>query len=147
MLPMVGKPLALVSERMTVVGHDRWRWPGRLRAGLMLLCGLIAASYPFFGVTCYCVCVMYPNMLQGGLANVDDERPIARLKTLAWRYLVVAMLVPMLGVVALVAMDLDARLALGILSTGALIGSGFVFRIYQRLQGDLDSLGEALKPR
>lgn len=109
-------------------------------AGSLLLCGLIAAAYPFFGVTFFSVHVLYPALLRPGLARANDEPPLTQVRMLAWRYLAVAMSVPMLGVAALVAMDQDARLALGVLSTGAFLGSLMMFWLFRRLQSDLDAL-------
>ena len=64
----------------------------------LILCGLIAAAYPFFLITEFCLRVTYPCLLTGGLALADDVPTLNRLKRRSALYLLSGALAPFLGI-------------------------------------------------
>ncbi|MEX2288375.1 MAG: serine/threonine-protein kinase [Planctomycetaceae bacterium] len=120
----------------------------------LLLCGLIAASYPFFGVTYIGLGVLYPGLLLDDLSASDDVPTLKRLRRQSLYYLIIAATVPLLSILALVAFEsfmvinrAHFLIALVALSTGGLFGFGLLFWRYRLLQRDLDVLIDALAPR
>jgi serine/threonine protein kinase len=106
----------------------------------LLLCGLLAAAYPFFLVTLIQVTTIYPALLQLKLPAVEDRPELQRLSRLAWAYLLMAVLVPLLSLTALVGIGSQARYALAVLSAGGLIGCGVAFWLFRKLQADVAAL-------
>lgn len=106
----------------------------------LLLCGLLASAYPFFLVTLIQVTSIYPALLQLRLPAVEDRSELQRLSRLAWGYLLMAVLVPMLSLTALVGIGSQARYALAVLSAGGLVGCGLAFWLFRKLQADVDAL-------
>ncbi|MEX0937194.1 MAG: serine/threonine-protein kinase [Pirellulales bacterium] len=112
----------------------------------MAICGLIAAAYPFFGVTWLATHIFFPAMLRGERA--DEAEPAsgadrAELQALRRRtnpYLAVAAAVPMMGVGLLVIIGSSNRLALGVLSGVGIVGFGAAFWMYRSIQHALDLL-------
>jgi serine/threonine protein kinase len=111
----------------------------------LALCGLIAAVYPFFGVTFLAVRVLYPALVRIP-AGADELAALERLGRRTWLYLLLAASVPMLAVAALVFMGSQNRLALGVLSATSVVGFGLVFLAARALQADLAALAAAVCP-
>lgn len=114
--------------------------------GSLLLCGVIAAAYPFFLITFFSLQSLYPKLLRANLAASDDSGPLENLKRLTWIYLVVGASVPMLSIAALVmvgSQEQFARIAMGIVSLGGLLGFTVIFWLFRRTQDDIEALQEA----
>ncbi len=103
----------------------------------LTLCGLIAAAYPFFGVTCLAVCSFYPALVRIDSMTHDDVEPLVRLGRSTWLYLLMAATLPMLSVAILVVIGSQARFALGLLAVAGLAGFGLAFSLFRMLQSDL----------
>ncbi|HBL47894.1 MAG TPA: hypothetical protein DDZ90_31385, partial [Planctomycetaceae bacterium] len=110
--------------------------------GSLLLCGLIAASYPFFGVTYFSLHSIYPRLIQNSDFTQLAPDSYQQLKRLSWVYLIMAFLVPMLSIASLAMINLDDKIAIGILTVAGTLGAVSIFRIFQTLQADLDALEE-----
>jgi hypothetical protein len=112
----------------------------------LVLCGLIAAAYPFFGTTYYALRTLYPSLLEGNPPPAEDAPVLRRLDVLTGGYLALAALVPLLGVLALVLFPQDTPIERFALLVLALVGTGgFVtvfFWLYRRLQADLETRKE-----
>lgn len=108
--------------------------------GSLLLCGLIAASYPFFGVTYFSLHTIYPQLIQRADFSQLPPAPLEKLKKLSWVYLILAFLVPMLSIAALAILNLDDKLAIVLLTVAGTLGAVSIFRVFQSLQADLDAL-------
>lgn len=106
----------------------------------LTLCGLIAAAYPFFGVTCLSVCSFYPALVRIESMTDEDREALVRLGRSSGLYLLLAASVPMLSVVILVLIGSQARFALGLLAAAGLAGFGLSFLAYRMLQSDLAAL-------
>jgi len=108
----------------------------------LTLCGLIAAAYPFFGVTCLSVCSFYPALVRIESTTEEDREALIRLGRSTGLYLLLAASVPMLSVVILVIIGSQARFALGLLAAAGLAGFGLSFLAYRMLQSDLAALAQ-----
>jgi serine/threonine protein kinase len=115
--------------------------------GSLVLSGLIAATYPFFGVTYFAFRVLYPSLLRDRLSSWDDGPALRQLETLAWRYLALGTSLPLFAVAALIVRQSDARIALIVLSVGGLFGLIGVFALFRRFVSDLESVAKALGRR
>jgi hypothetical protein len=116
----------------------------------LALCGLIAAAYPFFGITFLSTRVLYPVLLKHAAATEDDVPVLRRVGRLAGGYLLVAGCVPLFGV-ALLAMSAQvtgsqSAFALGALSIAGGVGLVVAFSLYGALQRDLAALVQAAAP-
>ncbi|QDU93682.1 serine/threonine-protein kinase [Lignipirellula cremea] len=120
----------------------------------LTLCGLIAATYPFFVVSFLSVRVLYPALLRKNLAADSDVRELRLLGRRCGFFLLMAAVVPALGVMASVILQLVSQqantrvhtVALLVLSVLGAFGFGMTFLLYRRIQGDLNALLRALRP-
>ncbi|MCH9652776.1 MAG: serine/threonine protein kinase [Planctomycetes bacterium] len=110
--------------------------------GSLLLCGLIAASYPFFGVTYISLHALYPRLLQSNEFRQQTPQIFFQVKRLTWIYLIMAFLVPTLSIATLALINLDDKLAIGILTVAGTLGAVSIFQVFQSLHADLDALNE-----
>jgi len=110
--------------------------------GSLLLCGLIAASYPFFGVTYISLHMIYPRLLQTNEFRQQAPKIYLQIKRLTWIYLMMAFLVPTLSIAALAMINLDDKIAIGILTVAGTLGAISIFRVFQSLQADWDALNQ-----
>ena len=109
---------------------------------------MIAATYPFFGVTFLSVRAFYPRLLPSEPSADSDVAALARLSRRTWGYLILSASLPMLAVVVLVAIDgAQGRLILGILSAGSLLGFGLIFYLARTIQADLVTLTWIVQPK
>ncbi|QDU41080.1 Serine/threonine-protein kinase PrkC [Maioricimonas rarisocia] len=114
--------------------------------GSLVICGLVATAYPFFGVTSYAVRSIYPAMLQTCPGGPADARELQRLdQRLSW-YLVIAASVPLLAISGLSlvrpAGSVDAHLQFveQAVCLGGIAGFGLAYRFFRQLQTDIAAL-------
>jgi hypothetical protein len=113
----------------------------------LALCGLIAAVYPFFGITWLGVRLVYPALACDDAAASFEAAHLARLGRRTSVYLALAGCLPMLGVAALVLLAGAAnRFALTGLCIAGVAGFGLVFYAAARIQRHLQALREAITP-
>jgi hypothetical protein len=112
----------------------------------LTLCGLIAAVYPFFGITWLVVQVLYPALLRPGGEGPEELNSLGRLNRLRGVYLLLSAAVPLLAVTALVLIGSQNRFALGVLSAGGLAGCGLAFWSARTILADLQALAYAVHP-
>jgi len=106
--------------------------------GSLLICGLIAATYPFFGITAIVLDGWYPLLLRPDGVPKVDIGPMERLEKLSWRYLIVAGTIPLLALLVLSTWGrAENRLALIVLSAGGLALFGVIFFLARAIQNDL----------
>ncbi|MCE9555724.1 MAG: serine/threonine protein kinase [Planctomycetes bacterium] len=114
----------------------------------LALCGMIAATYPFFGVTFLSVRAFYPRLLPSEPPGEPDHVALTRLSRRTWGYLILAASLPLLAVVVLVLIgSAHGRPILGILSAGSLLGFGLIFYLARTIQADLASLSWIVQPK
>ena len=119
----------------------------------LLLCGLVAAAYPFFIVTFFSLRSLYPVFVvsdfEGASTDVDLLRKVGRWNGV---YLVVAALAPFLAITALIA---DSRINDNVLPEGAersmavfsaigVLGLPWLFWLSQAIRTDLATLSGVL---
>ena len=111
--------------------------------GSLALCGLIAAAYPFFGITAVSVRAYYPGFIRPGTLAPQDVPQMATLHRRTWWYLAAAISLPMLGVMILVQIGGDAnRVILSVLSAVGLAGALVTFFLMRMIQQDLAALAD-----
>jgi len=106
----------------------------------LLLCGFIAAAYPFLLVSLVALRVYLPLFVRLPTMGETDRVAIERLKRLAWIYLILAVFVPVMSVPLLWFANSNAQWAPAIATVGGVLGVGVAFSIVKRLQSDLDAL-------
>ena len=106
----------------------------------LLFCGLIAASYPFFAVSCLTVRTQYPRLLGDDPDLGEDRDVLLALRRRMWTFFGLAIAVPFLAIVLLAVTRNDSALALLGLSGVSLVGVYPLLQCLRRLQADLDTL-------
>ncbi len=106
----------------------------------LALCGLIAAAYPFFGVTFVAIRCFYPRLIRWDSVTSNDVLFLRRLAKQCWLYLGLAASVPMIAVVILVLAGLERRFELVALAAGGVLGFGIALTAFRLVQADLETL-------
>lgn len=121
------------------LGDVPWRLYSHFFTSL-ILCGLIAAAYPFLLITIVSLHNYYPLFVRLASMNRRDREHLANLRRLGWIYLGIAALVPMAAVATLVLIGSQAQLALGMMAVGGIVG--FVMALFglRTFQADYDAL-------
>ena len=106
------------------------------------LCGLIAVSYPLFGMTFVAVRAIYPAFWSAGPLPPADVRHLKWIeRALGWS-LVVAASVPMLAVGLLAGIRSENHLALGVLSVIGVAGLAVAYLLTSAVRADVAALTE-----
>lgn len=107
----------------------------------LTLCGLIAAAYPFFGVTLIAVRGFYPSLVQWDSMSKNELPALKKLSRNLWFHLVLAASVPMLSVMILAILNNhEIRFALVALAAGGTIGFATAVSAFRVVQQDLQVL-------
>ena len=85
-----------------------------------LICGGVAAIYPFFGISVYATTVLYPKMVRTKLRDPKFDQRVTMTVRRCERYLLLACLVPLLGATLLLVSDENAKhvMLIAIAATG-----------------------------
>lgn len=106
----------------------------------LLLCGLIASSYPFFGLTYFSLRLVYPRLLHELVALPSDRETLAGMERRCGKYFATAILVPLFSVLLVEATEQSSKLALVVLSGGGMVGSFLLYQAFRALQDDFHVL-------
>ncbi len=106
--------------------------------GSLVLFGLFATAYPFFGVTWYSVQVLYPALLQNGRGQGKDRQDLHKLKAYLRYYLIAAASIPLLSVAAITILSVELLRLAQILCFGGLVAFAVAFWFYSQIEDDLD---------
>ena len=106
----------------------------------LTLCGLIAAAYPFFGVSLLAVRCLYPSLVHWDTMSKEELPALKQLARNLWIHLILAASVPMLSVMILALSGLDRRFALVALAAGGTIGFATAVTAFRLVQQDLQVL-------
>lgn len=136
----ISYPVAMWMNSLTVSPQDAIHWGSSL-----VLSGLIAVAYPFFGVTYFAVRSLYPAFLQNQAPDNTDEVELTRVKNRLGVALVIAGSVPLLAIggLTMVAAGTNDGTGpiIGSLCVGGIVGLIVVyFGFFRSLQTDLDAL-------
>ncbi len=112
----------------------------------LALCGLVAAAYPFFGVTLLAVRVFFPALMDRGAVDEEAEAQLRRLSQQAGMYFLIACGVPLIGLSLLIIRGSNERVALVILALVSLGGLAVAFKTYSMILRDIAALMQVVKP-
>jgi eukaryotic-like serine/threonine-protein kinase len=104
------------------------------------LCGLIAVSYPQFGITFLAVRTLYPALLQTASLTAEDVAQLRAMDRLQGWCLVLAASVPMLAVGLLAAHVDEIRVVLGVLSALGVVGFAVAYMLVTAIRADRGAL-------
>ncbi|WP_054816738.1 serine/threonine-protein kinase [Nocardia arizonensis] len=116
----------------------------------LLVCGAIAASYPFFLATFYIVRCIYPIFLRHGEISAEDAVWLRNLDRRCNGYLAIAASVPLLavaGVTFLPPGDIPAVIvAVRVLCAGGIVAFVGSYLLFRALEADLRALERVVAP-
>jgi serine/threonine protein kinase len=112
----------------------------------LALCGLIAASYPFFFGTALATGAFYPMLLRPGAPAAGDRDVLRRLERALWPMLLMAAAVPLSGVALLLFIHALNTVVLGSLCFLGFVGLLVALILARRVQLDLIALRPLLGP-
>lgn len=122
-------------------------WSAHLHFLISLtLCGLIAAVYPFFLVTYLAMHDLMPVLATARPPESNEEADLKRIDRALVPYLVLAAVVPLLGIAALLFVESKDTLTVKILVVVGLIGCGFAFLLERWIRATLRALGPLFTP-
>ncbi len=108
----------------------------------LVLCGLIAGTYPYFIVTFVSVRVLYPALLGPHGPTPADAPALRRAERQLGRFRAAATAVPLLSVALLAWQGLQDPFAVAVLSVTGLAGTLLAFALEGRTRSDLAALAE-----
>lgn len=116
----------------------------------IVVCGAIAASYPFFLATFYIVRCIYPIFLRHGEISAGDAVRLRALDRRCNGYLAVAASVPLLavaGVTFLPPADIpQVIVAVRVLCVGGIVAFVAAYLLFRALEADLHALERVVAP-
>ncbi|MCA9074565.1 MAG: serine/threonine protein kinase [Planctomycetaceae bacterium] len=133
-------PIYMHIQAIPIDTPDAIHWVSSL-----VVSGLVAVAYPFFGVAYFAVRSIYPAFLHHQAPDETDERELSHLKSRLAIYLVIAGSVPLLAIggltmVAAGSEDGTASIVFSLCVGGSLGLAVVYFVFFQNLQTDLDAL-------
>jgi len=153
-----------VGERIAIVSFVLWIVSGvvfPLRLPKMLdepglfghfvlsqvLCGLMAATLAFFVANLLAVRALYPALIDAETFGAHDVEALRRMRTRLWAGFVVAILAPLVAVIALVALGSTLKQAFAALGVvGVVVNLGLSLGLLPRLQNTLSWLTAIAQP-
>ena len=97
----------------------------------LVLCGLVAAVFPFFSMTEYSLRRIYPGL--GGVGQEADRSTLLRLRQLGGAYVLAAGGVPLLSITLLAITGEHERVVLAWVSGFGILVLAAAFGMYRRL--------------
>ncbi|MCP2278256.1 Serine/threonine protein kinase [Nocardia amikacinitolerans] len=138
-------PVAMELSTGDVTGRDVVHFMASL-----VVCGAIAASYPFFLATFYLIRCIYPIFLRHGNISPEDAGRLRALDRRCNLYLAIAASVPLLavaGVTFLPPEDIPMVIvAVRVLCAGAIIAFIGSYLLFRALEADLRALERVVAP-
>jgi hypothetical protein len=112
--------------------------------GSFVICGLMAATYPYFLVTYLNVRVIYPALLGKGGPSPEDGPALRNVERILARYRVLAAAIPLAAVGLLVwhGVTDENKPAVAVLVVTGLVGSLMVYLLEGRIRSDLEALAQ-----
>lgn len=107
----------------------------------LILCGLIAAVYPFFLTAFMAIRVWYPIAFKTEEIQHEDIRMIDQFIGQSWFFMALAALLPTFSILLMVTTQVESdRNLLAILAGTSFFGLGLIFMIFQKLQRHLTTV-------
>jgi serine/threonine protein kinase len=114
------------------------------------LCGLVAASYPFLGVTFLAVRVLFPALLPRATVDPLSDEQLRRVGAQAGVYFLIACGVPLIGLALTIFIGvndpLHQKIVLAMLTLFSLAGLATAFKAYSVIRQDIAALAPILRP-
>ncbi|HEX3148940.1 MAG TPA: serine/threonine-protein kinase [Gemmataceae bacterium] len=107
-----------------------------------IVCGLMAATYPYFLVTFLTVRVIYPALLARVAPGPDDAKALRRVERELGRYRLIAGAIPIAAVGLIAGIGISNPLAVIVLSITGVSGTVLAFVLEGRIRSDLIALSE-----
>ena len=108
----------------------------------LVICGLIAAAYPYFLITFLAVRVLYPALVGPGGLDSSDDPALRRVERELSRFRAAAAAVPLIAVAMLASRGASETYAVAILSVTGLAGTLLAFALEGRTRADLKALSD-----
>jgi hypothetical protein len=110
----------------------------------LALCGLIAATYPFFAGTFLAVRAFYPALVEPGTGNESDVSVLQRIDSWISVYLVLASAVPLLAMTVLAVLGVKSPVLVGVLGVVGLVGFVGSYLASRVIRADLEALRQVV---
>jgi serine/threonine protein kinase len=150
----LGQLTAAICVGCWVVAGIVWPFALRLLAGpppegmvayvhfvaSLVVCGLMAAAYPYFVVTYLNVHILYPALLEASGPSAEDGPALRRLERELSLYRALATAVPLLALVFIALRGASNSFAVAVLSVTGLAGTLVSFALEGRIRADLKAL-------
>ncbi|QEG39584.1 serine/threonine-protein kinase [Roseimaritima ulvae] len=113
----------------------------------LVICGLVAWVYPFFGLTAIGVIVYYPQQMQPTMKDPNFEGRVRYMDRRCARFLVVAAGIPLLAAVLVLTSDQHDKPWITLFAVVATaFGLAAAFTAYQAIRETMNELGTVLSP-
>jgi eukaryotic-like serine/threonine-protein kinase len=112
----------------------------------LAICGAIAVSYPFLGMSLLAAKVWYGVLIGNHLQDKDYLDRSSALMVWCDRYLLAATAVPLAGLAMLLSQSAPVRPALMILVAASALGLFLAFRVRQRIQHTVNCVAPIVDP-
>jgi hypothetical protein len=112
----------------------------------MTICGLIAAAYPFFGLTFLAIRVYFPAMLKHVPGTETDAESLRSLDGALSIYLFVAAIVPLASMLMVVLLKIEDRFVSLALILSGLMGLACLYFAQMKIREDIAALLKVVDP-
>jgi eukaryotic-like serine/threonine-protein kinase len=105
----------------------------------LLICGLIAAAYPFFVMSLFVLHCFLPQLIRHSRLLPSDAEALEILRKRSWVYFALAALVPMLAVMMLTLLEISSRWAPLVSTAGGMLGFAGAWLAVRRIQAEVEA--------
>jgi serine/threonine protein kinase len=109
-------------------------------AASLILCGFVAAAYPFFFGSALATGVFYPMLLRPGVDSAADRTELRKLDRALWPNMMLVAAVPLGGVLLLIPSETTDKSVITGLCVAGLVGAGLAVVLLRQVQRDLNVL-------
>lgn len=115
--------------------------------GSLLICGGVAAVYPFFGLVVMTSTVYYPCLIRKTMQDPRFDQRHADIRKWCGRFLLAAAGIPLLGLALLLSRDTIAKYVVASAVAATAVGLLAAFAAYQCVQTNWETMSEVLSNR
>jgi len=158
--------LIALSRRAAIVGGGLWALGGLVFALVlslqhhhfpnieafhfvlsMLICGGVAAVYPYFGMTALATHVYYPLLISRTMHDPLFDKRAESIKSTIAAFLLEAAMIPMLAVILLVSRSVIAKDVIVVAVAASVLGLLASFTVYRSVVAAWERMGEVLSEK
>ena len=109
-----------------------------------VICGGVAAIYPFYGMTVYATTVLYPRLVRVSMSDEQFDRRVAQVSHRSEMFLLMACFVPFFSFLLLLFSNVTSRHVM--LANVMVTAFGFIaaFYAYKRIVKDWELMGQVI---